>query len=149
MPSIFSKAWVAEDDERERLTRWVRDLPKPIGIMATNDWVGQKIIEACRRVGAMAPEEVAVIGVDNDEAICEISDPMLSSIIPRHDRVGFHAAELLDQLMQGKPPPKEPLTVGQPSIVVRQSTDVQTIADRDIAEAVRFIRQGSLRRPPG
>lgn len=141
LPSIFSKAWVTEDEERERLTQWVRDLHKPIGIMATNDWAGQKILEACRRIGAIVPEEVAVIGVDNDEAVCEISDPMLSSIIPRHDRVGFHAAELLDQLMQGKSPPSEPLTVGLPSIVVRRSTDVQTIADRDIVEAMRFIRE--------
>jgi LacI family transcriptional regulator len=142
LPSFYSKAWVTED-EREKLAQWVREVRKPIGIMATNDWAGQKVLEACRRVGAMVPEEVAVIGVDDDEAICEISDPMLSSINPRHDRVGFHAAELLDGLMQGKAAPEKPLTVGSPSLVVRRSTDVQTIADRDVVEAVRFIRKNA------
>jgi LacI family transcriptional regulator len=89
----------------------------------------------------MVPEEVAVLGVDNDEAICEISDPMLSSIAVRHDRIGFHAAELLDQLMLGRTRPREPLMVGLPTIVVRRSTDIQSIADRDVAEAVRYIRE--------
>ncbi|MEN6405831.1 MAG: DNA-binding transcriptional regulator [Thermoguttaceae bacterium] len=140
LPRLGGKAWISET-ERERLTQWIASLPKPIGIMAANDWAGQKVLEACRRAVAMVPEEVAVVGVDNDAAFCEICDPMLSSVVARHDRVGFYAAELLDQLMQGKPAPTEPLTVGQPSVVVRRSTDVQTIADRDIAEAVRYIRE--------
>jgi LacI family transcriptional regulator len=140
MPRLGGKAWISEV-ERERLTEWIVLLPKPIGIMAANDWIGQKVLEACRRAGVMSPEQVAVIGVDNDAAFCEICDPMLSSVIARHDRVGFHAAELLDQLMQGKPAPTEPLTVGQPSVVVRRSTDVATLADRDVAEAVRYIRE--------
>jgi len=139
LPPMDGKAWHSEA-ERERLARWIDTLPKPIGIMAANDWAGQKVLAACQRVGAMVPEEVAVVGVDNDEAICEISDPMLSSIDVRHDRLGFHAAELLDRLMRGKPAPKSPLIVGEPRLVVRRSTDVQTIADRDVAEAVRFIR---------
>ena len=144
LPSFYSKAWFAEK-ERKKLAEWIDGLPKPIGIMAVNDWVGQKILEACRTVGAMVPEQVAVIGVDNDTATCEISDPMLSSVVPRHDRVGFYAAQLLDALMQGEEPPAEPLTVGQPNIVVRRSTDVQTIADNDIVEAVRFIRENACR----
>jgi LacI family transcriptional regulator len=113
--------------------------------MAANDWVGQKVLDASRRVGASVPEEVAVVGVDNDEAICEISDPMLSSVVARHDRVGFYAAELLDRLMQGKPAPAAPMIVGAPSVVVRRSTDVQTIADRDVVAAVQFIRENACR----
>ena len=147
LPSFYSKAWYAET-ERERLAQWIAGLPKPVGIMAVNDWTGQKVLEACRHVGALVPEEVAVIGVDNDEATCEISDPMLSSIIPRHDRIGFYAAELLDKLMQQKKASarndiSESKTVGVPKIVPRQSTDVQTITDRDIAEAIRFIRENA------
>jgi LacI family transcriptional regulator len=140
LPRMGEKSWVSED-ERRRLAKWIVGLPKPIGIMAANDWVGQKVLAACQRTGTMVPEEVAVLGVDNDEAICEISDPMLSSIDARHDRIGFHAAELLDQLMHGRTPPREPLAVGLPAIVVRRSTDVQSIADRDVAEAVRYIRE--------
>ncbi len=140
LPRMGGKKWFS-NAERERLAQWINSLQKPVGIMAANDWAGQKVLAACRRVGTMVPEEVAVIGVDNDQAICEIADPMLSSVIARHDRVGFHAAELLDQLMQGKSPPSEPLTVGLPSVVVRRSTDVQIIPDRDIVEAICFIRE--------
>lgn len=142
LSSLDSKTRYTKN-ERSQLSRWINSLPKPIGILAANDWIGQKILEACRRVGTLVPEEVAVIGVDNDEAICEISNPMLSSIIARHDRVGFCSAELLDQLMQGKAPPTEPLTVGIPSIAVRRSTDVQTIDDQDIVAAIRFIRENA------
>jgi LacI family transcriptional regulator len=140
LPRMGGQVWFSES-ERRRLAQWIAGLPKPIGIMAANDWAGQKVLAACRRAGTMVPEEVAVLGVDNDEAICEISDPMLSSIDARHDRVGFHAAELLDQLLHGKTPPREPVAAGLPTIVVRRSTDMQSIADRDVAEAVRYIRE--------
>jgi len=140
LPRMGEQGWFSEG-ERQRLAQWIAGLPKPIGIMAANDWVGQKVLAACQRTGTMVPEEVAVLGVDNDEAICEISDPMLSSIAARHDRIGFHAAELLDQLMRGRTPPREPLAVGLPTIVVRRSTDIQSIADQAVAEAVRYIRE--------
>jgi LacI family transcriptional regulator len=140
LPHMGGSIWFSEG-ERQRLADWIRGLPKPIGIMAANDWAGLKVLAACRRAGVMVPEQVAVVGVDNDEAICEVADPMLSSVDPRHDRVGFHAAELLDRLLQGMPPPKELLAVGSPTVVVRRSTDMQSIADRDVAEAVRYIRE--------
>lgn len=142
LPSFHGRAWYSEA-ELDRLAQWIAGLRKPIGIMAGNDWAGQKVLEACRRIGALVPEEIAVVGVDNDEAICEISDPMLSSIVAKHDRVGFHAAQLLDQLMQGERPPSEPLTVGVPSIVVRRSTTVEAISDRDVVAAVRYIRENA------
>ena len=140
LPTRNSKAWSSEI-ERERLTQWITDLPKPVGIMACNDVTGQRVLEACRQACVMVPEQAAVIGVDNDEAFCRIADPMLSSIVPGHDRVGFHGAELLDQLMCGKRPPHEPLVVGLPRVIVRQSTDIQMVSDNDVAMALRFIRE--------
>ena len=139
LPTRSSRAWSSET-ERVRLARWVADLPKPVGVMACSDLVGQRVLEACRRAEVMVPEEIAVIGADNDENLCRISNPFLSSIMVGHDRVGFYGAQLLDQLMQGKPPPRKPLVVGVPCVVVRQSTDVQTIGDRDVVLALRFIR---------
>ena len=144
LPSFYGRTWFNEA-ERQRLAQWVNSLPKPIGIMAANDWAGEKVLEACRQIGVQVPEEVAVIGVDNDPVVCEIADPMLSSVNPYHDRVGFRAAELLDKLMQGKRPPDEPLTVGAPSVVVRHSTDVQTMDDPDVVAAVRYIRENACR----
>jgi LacI family transcriptional regulator len=142
LPSFEGKAWYSEP-ARNSLDCWIAQLPKPVGIMAANDWAGQKVLDACRRVGALVPEEVAVIGVDNDEAICEVSEPMLTSIVAQHDRTGFYAAELLDRLMRGKRPPSNPVTVGTPSIVVRRSTTVETISDRDMIAAVRYIRENA------
>ena len=142
LPSRSGKAWFSEA-ERKRLVFWISGLPKPIGVMACNDWAGQRVLDACRQAKVMVPEEVAVLGVDNDETICDLCDPKLSSIVARHDRVGYHAAQLLDQLMQGKSPPKEPVIVGTPSIVVRRSTDLQAITDPDVAAAVRYIRENA------
>ena len=142
LPTRSSRAWSSET-ERARLAQWAADLPKPVGVMACNDVVGQRVLEACCRVEVMVPEEVAVIGVDNDENLCRISNPFLSSITVGHDRVGFHGAKLLDQLMQGDPPPSEPLVVGLPRVVVRQSTDIQTVSDRDVVLALRYIRDNA------
>jgi len=103
------------------------------------------VLEACRQACVLVPEQAAVIGIDNDEAFCRIADPMLSSIAPGHDRVGFHGAELLDQCMRGKAPPRQPLVVGVPRLIVRQSTDVQMVDDRDVVMALRFIRQHACR----
>jgi LacI family transcriptional regulator len=144
LPSRNGEAWFSES-EHERLTGWVARLPKPIGVMACNDWAGQRVLDACRRAKVMSPEEVAVIGVDNDEMICELCDPMLSSIVAGHDRVGYFAAQLLDRLMQGASPPGDPVIVGSPKIVVRRSTDLQTIANQDVAAAVRYIRENACR----
>jgi LacI family transcriptional regulator len=144
LPPRSGRAWFSEA-ERQRLAHWISRLPKPIGIMACNDWAGQRVLAACQQAEVMVPEEVAVLGVDNDEIICDLCDPMLSSITVRHDLVGYHAAELLDQLMQGKPPPSEPVIVGSSRIIVRRSTDLQTIADQDVAAAVRYIRENACR----
>ena len=142
LPMRNNKTW-SSNAERKRLSQWMLNLPKPVGIMACNDMAGQRVLEACRQAGVMVPEEAAVIGVDNDEAFCNISDPMLSSVVAGHEQVGFHGAELLDHLMQGKSPPCEPMVVGLPNLIVRQSTDVQTIEDRDLVVALRFIRENA------
>jgi len=142
LPARSSRAWSSES-ERVRLTEWAADLPKPVGVMASNDLVGQRFLDACHRAEVIVPEDVAVIGVDNDENLCRISSPYLSSIRVGHDQVGFCGAKLLEQLMQGEPPPLKPLVVGLPSVVARQSTDVQTIGDRDVALALRFIRDNA------
>lgn len=127
--------------EQERLARWVARLPKPSGVMVCHDPRGQRVLEACRRAGVAVPEEVAVIGVDNDEPVCEVSDPPLSSVVPDFHRIGYEAAGLLDRLMRGEPPPAAPCFLAPQGVAARQSTDVLAIDDRDVAEAVRFIRQ--------
>lgn len=133
----------AMDDEAQLddLAKWIRCLPKPVGIMACYDLRGQQILAACRRTGVAVPDEVAVIGVDNDDLLCELSDPPLSSVIPNTHRTGYEAAGLLDEMMSGKKVRGETHLIPPLGIATRQSTDVLAMSDRTVARAVHFIRQ--------
>jgi LacI family transcriptional regulator len=125
----------------DQVELWLKGLAKPVGLMACNDIRGQQVLTACRAVGLAVPDEVAVIGVDNDDVLCELSDPPLSSIVPNSERIGYEAAALLDRMMAGKKPPPAPVIVPPAGIVTRRSTEVLAMDDRHIASAVRFIRE--------
>jgi LacI family transcriptional regulator len=131
------------DDETQGddLAHWIRSLPKPVGIMACYDLRGQQVLDACRRIDVAVPDDVAVIGVDNDDLLCELSDPPLSSVIPNTDRTGYEAARLLDEMMSGKKVIGETHLIPPLGIATRQSTDVLAIDDRNVARAVHYIRQ--------
>jgi LacI family transcriptional regulator len=124
------------------LADWLNKLPKPVGILAVDDLAGRKVIDACALAGIHVPEEVAVVGIDNDELICDMAYPSLSSVALNAERIGFEAAGIFHQLVQGQPPPRwievEPL-----GVVTRQSTDLLAIEDADVASAVRFIRENA------
>ena len=124
----------------ETVATWVNSLPKPVGLMACNDLRAQQILMACGDRGIAVPDEVAVIGVDNDELICELCHPPLSSIEQNAEKVGYEAAALLDRMLDGEAPPAEPILVEPLGVVARQSTDTVAIGDADIAAAVHFIR---------
>ena len=124
-----------------RVAKWMQKLPKPIGVMACNDMRGQQVLDACRAIGVAVPEEAAIIGVDNDEVVCNLSDPPLSSVVPNTERIGYEAAVFLARMIEGgsKPPP---VVFIEPSgIIARRSTEVLAIEDRRIAAAVRFIHE--------
>jgi LacI family transcriptional regulator len=123
------------------VARWVASLPKPIGIFACTDQLAFWLLDACRRAGVAVPEEVAVVGAENDETLCTMARPQLSSVAFDGERVGYEAAGLLDRLMAGEPLPAEPLLVPPKGIVVRQSSDIMAIEDPQIAAAVRYIRE--------
>ena len=123
------------------LRRWLLELPKPVGIMACYDIRGQQILDACRSAGLTVPEEVAVIGVDNDALLCELASPPLSSVIPNTHRTGYEAAALLDRLMSGKRVSPTAHLIAPLGVAARQSTDVLAVDDRNIARALQFIRE--------
>jgi LacI family transcriptional regulator len=123
------------------LTRWLKRLPKPIGVMACYDLRGQQVLDACRRTGIAVPDEVAVIAADNDELLCELSHPPLSSVIPNTFRTGYQAAALLDEMMSGRKVQAITCLVPPMGIATRQSTDVVAVEDRGLAMAMRFIRE--------
>ena len=126
---------------QDMVADWVAALPKPVGILACTDQLGFWLLDACRRVGSAVPEEVAVVGVENDETLCQLATPRLSSVAFDGVRVGYESAALLDRLMRGEPPPQEPLVVPPRGIVVRQSSDIVAIDDAAVAAALRFIRE--------
>ena len=124
------------------IAAWIRKLPKPVGIMACYDLRGLQVLDACRGLGLAVPEEVAVLGVDNDELLCELSHPPLSSVIPNTHRTGYEAAALLDRLMDGDEIEAGVTHLIPPlGIATRQSTEVLAIEDRNVARALHFIRQ--------
>ena len=131
------------EQEQKKLAGWLRSLPKPVGVMACNDLRGQQVLDACRSVGIAVPEEAAVIGVDNDELLCNLCDPPLSSVMPNPERIGYEAASLLDQLMAGQRFQQKEWLIDPLGVATRQSTDVLAIADPDIAAAVKLIRQSA------
>jgi LacI family transcriptional regulator len=122
------------------MARWLQSLPKPVGLMACNDDRGQHVIEACKIAGLRVPDEVAVIGADNDELVCELSEPRLSSIAINFERAGYESARVLDQLMKGHRAPRQPIIAPPTHLVTRQSTDIFAIPDLGVAKALRFIR---------
>lgn len=126
---------------QKHLAQWLVSLPKPVGIMACNDIRGQQVMNICHRLEMALPEEVAVIGVDNDEVLCELSDPPLTSVAPDTLRIGYDAAALLEELMSGRKAPETPLLVPPLGIVTRRSTDVLAINDRQLAAGMRFLRE--------
>ena len=122
------------------MATWVDSLPKPVGLMACNDLRAHQVLMVCSERNIAVPDEVAVIGVDNDELICELCHPPLSSIEQNPERAGYEAAALLDRLLDGKTPPVAPIVIEPLGVVHRQSTDVVAVGDADVAAAIRFIR---------
>jgi len=129
------------EQEQTRLADWIRSLGKPVGIMACNDELGLNVLDACRRCGAAVPDEVAVIGVDNDLPLCDLSIPPMSSVDTNAEMVGYTAASLLDQMMGGKEPTERVVRVAPRGVVTRRSTDVIASEDPEVNRALRFIRE--------
>jgi LacI family transcriptional regulator len=135
-----SLPWWESPEDDGRLRAWVAGLRPPVGLFACNDTAGLKVAEMCRRLGLRVPEEVAILGVDDEDILCELASPSLSSIALDLYSIGYRAAELLDRLLdrpRGRPqevlvPPKE--------IAERESTRVFTCEDSLVERAVRFIR---------
>lgn len=130
--------------EKRGLATWLKKLPRPVGILACYDIQAQKVLEVCRELDIAVPEEVAVLGVDNDPLLCELADPPLSSVICNTRRTGQEAAQLLDRMMSGEQVPSQAILVDPLGIQTRQSTDILAIDDPDVATALRFIRENAL-----
>lgn len=123
------------------LSQWLKSLPKPIALMACDDNQGQHITEACRHSKIRIPEEVAVLGVDNDEMVCEFSDPPLSSIGQDAEKGGYDAAKLLHEMIKNSTAEFYDIIVRPTQVITRQSTDIYATNDAFIATSLKYIHQ--------
>lgn len=137
LPSLTVDRKLGQKDRRT-LAEWISRQPKPLAVMACNDHCGRAVLEACVDAHVCVPDEVGVIGVDNDDLVCELCYPPLSSIEANCERIGYVAAEMLGQLLQGNAPAG---TLIKPTTLVsRKSTDATAVREPIVAEALRFIR---------
>ncbi len=124
---------------QESMCRWLNSLERPLGLMAATDKRARHVLEACKTLGLRVPEEVAVIGVDNDEMLCQLATPPLTSVSQGARQLGYRAAALLDRMMAGKKPQQLKYITPPEGVVCRRSTDVLAIEDAELAAVIRFI----------
>lgn len=134
-------SWAAE---QPMVAAWLQSLPRPVAIMACSDIRGRQVLDAALAQGLHVPDDVAIIGVDDDRLICNLTNPPLSSVAFNLEQAGYRAAELLDEMMSGKKIEQpERIMVESLWVVPRRSTDVFATEDRHVSAALRFIRDNA------
>jgi LacI family transcriptional regulator len=131
---------VWRDNQRRKVLRWIRSLPRQIGIYTPGDLHAVRLLDACHEAKIAVPDEIAILGRGNDPVICDTVRPTLSSLDPDSFRIGYEAAKMLAEKMSGKSA-AETIRIPPVRVAVRQSTDFIVIEDADVAQAVQFIRQ--------
>lgn len=125
---------------------WMNQWHLPIGVYIGGDTIGRIVVQKCRERGWRVPEDVAVVAGRNEETLCEHPRPSLTSVEMGYERVGYEAARLLHQLMDGNKPPCAPILLPPQELVVRESTDFFAVEDELVAAALEFISKNSHRR---
>lgn len=128
------------DADIRALADWLERQPRPLGVFACYDGRAQQVLKACQWRGWAVPDEIAVLGVDNDELLCELCTPPLSSVLPNARRTGYEAAAMLARMMRGERLDRQTRYVPPVRVVGRPSTDTISVADPRVAQALRFIR---------
>lgn len=134
---------IAKEGARQRLLPWLgrqfSRLPKPIAAMAQYDGDANDIVRACQLVGLKIPDDVAIVGADNDPIYAELGPVPLSSVVTNRERIGYQGAELLGHLMRGGQPPKSPIRIRPDGVMVRKSSDIIAVPDVQLVKALDFI----------
>jgi LacI family transcriptional regulator len=135
-----AKASVLWKKSAQKTVRWLRRLPKPAAVFACEDTAARYLADLCRQLGLRVPDDVALLGVGNDELECRLTAPWLSSIAVPSQQIGFEAAALLDRLMGGQPAPGRPVLLPPLRVVTRHSTDIMAVEDETVQSALQYIR---------
>jgi LacI family transcriptional regulator len=142
-PGDLTPAW--EKEQISMLVAWLGQMPRPAAVMACNDMQALHVLTAAQNLGLHVPEELAVIGANNDLNRCDLSRPGLSSVAVNAFQSGYQAAECLDALMSKRKPESLDRRIDPLSVVMRQSTDILAINDKVVASALNFIREHACR----
>ncbi len=134
-----SRNWRQRMDE---LGDWLESLPKPVGVYCWATWPGLQVIDVCRERHITVPDEVAVLGDDDDPLLCDAASPPMSAVVTASEQLGYLAAQYLDDLLAGKEVPQETL-VDPIEITTRRSTEALAITDDELRKAVIFLRQNA------
>ncbi len=137
------KSTSIKTSKQNHVVEWLKSLSKPLGVMVCNDDRAYDLIEACKTANFKIPEDVAVIGVGNDELICDFSDPPLSSIMLNTEHAGYQAAQLLEKMIIGKKKSCSDVQVEPLYTMKRLSSDIMAVEDKNISKAVRFIHDNA------
>lgn len=144
-PAAVSKqldeAWI----ESNHYLDAIEQLQPPVGVFAANDRVGYGILQACQQLGLRVPEDICLISVDNDEILCNLANPNLSSISFSGEEFGYKAAQMLDAQMKGEALENTNVVIPPERVILRNSSDFLTVDDRDVADALRYIRNHASR----
>ncbi len=132
--------WRQLYERSEEFERWLRALPKPIALFCGNDQSAVKTLFSCERLGITIPEEVMVLGVDNETLLCELASPSISSIQPNCDAIGYEAAALIDRLLHEREGEIYQQTILPLPIIERESTAIVHAGDPHVASALRLIK---------
>jgi len=135
-----AKDYVPADLSKGSLSNWLLNLPKPAGIMGWGDGISRVICRACRDCGLRVPDEIAVIGSENDDLMTEMSDPPLSSVVVPWRQIGNTAAAMLDRLMNGATIKNQRQFIPPSGVEQRQSTGAVSVADQEVRDALFFMR---------
>jgi LacI family transcriptional regulator len=121
------------------LQNWMQQLPTPIGLLASSDLVGAQILAICTKFKIAVPKGAAILGVGNDDLLCNISNPPMTSIALATQRIGFDGGQMLASLIEGKELAKDTILIPPVAVVPRQSSALHSIQDRDVAATVSYI----------
>lgn len=130
-------------EQQRRLAAWVRSLKKPAAVLGVSDVRAWRLSEVCRTVGVRIPDEVAIVGIGNDDVMCDLARPRLTSVDLGQERVGYEAARALDRMFTGQDVPREAILVPPKGVVCRQSSDWFAVEDPELVAALRFIRDNA------
>ena len=145
LPS-FAKLWIDTTlrQGQQDLIKWLEQLPKPVAILASCDILGCHLSYLVKEIGLSIPDDIAILGIDNNEALCNVCSPRLSSIALNLNKAGYDACELLDRIISGKEQLRGQKIKIQPMHVKeRASTDIYAIDDPDVIKALKYIRSCS------